>query len=66
MDTQPKTKGAGWTFAIVAIVLPSSLGAAAAWSLTHDPMMTYVAFMTAWLFALIGAAFVKPDARNES
>lgn len=54
MDTQPGTRGAGWTFAAVAIVLPSVGGAAGTWFATHNPMLTYVAFMTTWLFALIG------------
>ena len=55
----PKTgaERAGWWFAVKFILTPSLLATAGVWTLTHHPMITYVAFMTVWLFALIGAAF---------
>lgn len=61
MDTQAASQRSGWVFALTAIVSPSLAGAGGAWALTHHPMITYVAFMTVWLFALIGAAFVKRE-----
>lgn len=61
MDTETGNARSGWLFALGFIVLPSLAGTVAAWMLTGHPMITYVAFMTFWLFALIGAAFVKRE-----
>lgn len=38
------------------LVIPSALTAALAWQQFHDPLITYVALMTAWLFALVAVA----------
>ena len=38
------------------LVIPSGLAAALAWQQFQSPPITYVAFLTTWLFALVAVA----------
>jgi hypothetical protein len=38
------------------LVIPSGLAAALAWQQFHSAPITYVAFLTTWLFALVAVA----------
>ncbi|HLT40580.1 MAG TPA: hypothetical protein VK034_30090 [Enhygromyxa sp.] len=38
------------------LVIPSLLAAALSWQQLHSPPITYVAFLTTWLFALVAVA----------
>ena len=60
----PETEHPGsWSYAAAFVVTPSLLATVAVWHFTHDIPMTYVTWMTVWLFAVVGAAFVGGPGR---
>ena len=53
--TPPLPRTVSWAHALW-LVIPSALAAALAWQQMHSPPITYVAFLTTWLFALVAVA----------